>query len=640
MNWMLGTMVIVLTATNAFAQDYQLKSVSQPCRAKNILAGCVVVDRVTGKEQFVVTNSSEEAGLELFFIDPEANTGRVFHAPAGQGSWCVLEVPGDRLVITTYYDGKFLVFDLKTMQFTKAVSFPGEEYIWNAAIGGDGRVYGGTYPGGKLGALDLNSYTVEDCGAAAKPNMYLRSIYSTGDGRLLCNYMQEDAKTLLYDPATKQFAPAPDPLKSNFGLFWHGYLLVGGAAYSGKALDTVTPYPFPTPPAEKGAFSVNNYACSADILCYQQGNAYYTYKFGDKAPVFVAETDLRGGRLLGVTSQGHLLGVRGQDYFVLKPGDTSLSLRPLPVESSPRPILFLKSDEKGRLWGGPPFGQTLFSLEPKTGKTVNTGCVCDGGGEVYGVTFYKGIVYAASYAGGDITAYDPEHPWDQWNNKNPKSVAKVYDKGYIRPIAGITTGPDGKLYSGWMAKYGTYGGAIAITDPDTGATELIENPFGEMGITGLVVDEQYAYVGTTLSANGLPAKKNAEPHLGMLDLKTRDHVMDQAFPGVETIRVLDKHVKRGIVVVCLDQKLVLLDVKTRKLIELPTGTPPITGNGVLKSATFLYPSKKDLVVLDLKTLTTKIIATAEKEIQNVALAHNDTIYVSCGSSIYSVVKGK
>ena len=640
MHWILATTVMALAATNVTAQNVRLESIGQPCRAKNILAGCVVTDRATGKEQFVVTNSSEEAGLELFFIDPEANTGRVFHAPAGQGSWCVLEVPGDRLVITTYYDGKFLVFDLKTMQFTKDISFPGEQYIWNAAMGGDGRVYGGTYPGGKLGALDLNTYAVEDCGAAAPPNMYLRSVYSTGEGSLLCNYIQEDAKTLVYDPATKKYTPAPEALKSNFGLFWHGYLLVGGAAYKGKALEPVMPYPFPAPPADKGAWSVNNYACSADILCYQQGNAYYTYKFGDKAPVFVVEADLRSGRLLGVTSQGYLLGVRGQDYFVLKPGDKSVALRPLPVESSPRPILFLKADEKGRLWGGPLFGQTLFSLDPKTGKTVNTGCVCDGGGEVYGLTFHKDNVFAASYAGGDITMYNPEQPWDQWNNKNPKAVAKVSDKGYIRPVAGIMTGSDGKLYSGWMAKYGTYGGAIAITDSETGATELIENSFGEMGITGLVVDEQFAYVGTTLSANGLPSKKNAEPHFGILDLKTRDHVMDQAFPGVDTIRVLDKHARLGLVIVCLDQKLVLLDVKTRKMIELPAETPPLTGNGVLDKNAFLYTSKKDLVILDLKALKTEILMTAEKELQNVVLDRNGAIYVSSGSSIYRVVKGK
>ena len=44
-----------------------------------------------------------------------------------------------------------------------------------------------------------------------------------------------------------------------------------------------------------------------------------------------------------------------------------------------------------------------------------------------------------------------------------------------------------------MAKYGSYGGAISITDPKDGKTELIENPLGEQAIAGLAVNDSQIY---------------------------------------------------------------------------------------------------------------------------------------------------
>jgi len=125
----------------------QVELIGQPCRAKNVLAARYVI-APDGKEWFVLTNMNETAGMELIFIDFRSNTGRAIRAPAGAGSWALLQVPGNRLIVGTFYDGVFMVFDLQRMEFVKVADFPGESYIWNLALGGDGRVYGGTYPGG------------------------------------------------------------------------------------------------------------------------------------------------------------------------------------------------------------------------------------------------------------------------------------------------------------------------------------------------------------------------------------------------------------------------------------------------------------------------------------------------------------
>ncbi len=632
--WLLAVAILTLAAVASSAEIVHL---GKPCQARNVLAGRVVVDRSSGREMLVLSNMNENSGAELIFIDPAKNTAKVYTAPAGAGSWALDEVPGDRLVVGTFYDGRFMVFDLKKMEFTKVAAFPGESYIWNLAIGSDGRVYGGTYGGGKLGALDLETYEVEDLGAPAPPNMYLRYVSALPDGRILCSFGQEKNTVLIFDPATKEFRPLPKSMVGvTSGVSWHGYFLAGNKAFKGKTLYEVPP-PFPTPPAEKRAWSVDAYATTDDLLLIHQGNALYTYRDGDKDLKLITDIDLRG-RPLASNSKGELLGVRGQDYFVMRAGDTKLHLKRIPGESAPRQTHFLRADAQGRLWGGPTFGQTLWFMDPATKKATNTSTICDAGGEVYDVAFRDGKAYAVAYVGGDVVRYDPEQPWNQWDNKNPKVIASVGPKGYIRPTGGAVFGPDGKLYSGWMAKYGTYGGAVAITDPDSGKTDLIENPLGEQAIGGVGVDAKSIYVGSSLGANGLPNKKGESPKFGVIDLSTGKVAFEHTFEGTSNIRVLACDEKLGRVVVSVDGAMKLFDTAKREFIEgLPSDIPGLTCNSVASLAGSLYyASEKAIVKLDLATDKTERLIDAPAKVDNVALGPDGTVYFSSDVDVYAL----
>lgn len=613
----------------------QVELLGQPCRAKNVLAARYVV-APDGKEWFVLTNMNETAGMELIFIDFRNNTGRAIRAPAGAGSWALLPVPGNRLVVGTFYDGKFMVFDLEHMEFVKTADFPGESYIWNLAIGGDGRVYGGTYPGAKLGALHLDTYAVEDCGAPAPPNMYLRYVSALPDGRILCNFGMEKPVNLIYDPNAKKFEEAPQVLQGvSRGVSWNGYFLFGSQVLDGKTLQPVEP-PFPLPPGE-GGWAVDVNLTTNETLYLWKGNAVYRYAKGDTELRLVTSVELRGGRIYAATEKDELLGVRGQDYFVIAPGQTQVTLKPIPVESAPRPTLFLRLDDRGRLWGGPHFGQTLFWMDTHTRKTVNTGTVCDSGGEVYDVAFHEGKVYAVAYAGGDIIRYDPEAPWDQWNRVNPRTIASVGEKGYIRPVAGVLVAPDGNLYSGWMAKYGVYGGAVAITDPATGETALIENPLGEQAVEGLAVDEKFIYVGTSLAANGLPNKKGEWARFGVIDRTTKQVVFQREFEGASGVRTfwLDTQTKR--LAFSVDGRLRLFDTVSRQFTDTPEDTPRVGSRIVGTGDGRAYVgSGKTVVQVDMSTGKAEVVAQLPAIVSSVAVDEDGTLYAACGADIYRI----
>jgi streptogramin lyase len=538
-----------------------------------------------------------------------------------------------------------LGFCVANLQFTTKAKVPGEDYIWNQALGSDGRLYGGTYPGGKLVALDLESFKTESFDNPAKPNLYLRNVSATPDGRILCQWATEKITTRLFDPKTKTFTPVPKQLEGvQVGATWNGYFVSGNTwdgkltkslVFKGENFEAVDPPPFPTPP---GKWHVDTYPTTPKTLFLRdEQNKVYRVDAGSNELIKVVDFDLRGGLYAG-TGDGGIAGVRGQDYFLLAAGATTPDLKPIPVESGPRATHFLKFDDaKNRLWGGPSFGQTLFHVDVNSKKVVNTSQVCDSGGEVYDVCFANGKTYAVAYSGGDIIEYDPDQPWDQWNNKNPRTIAHLNGKGFIRPVGGVFVGGNGKLYAGWMAKYGTYGGAISITDPKTGDTQLIENPLGEQAIAGLASDGTHLYAGTNIAANGLPNNPHGFAKFGVVDPATKKVVFEKTFAGAGGVDHVHYDPKTKLVAFRVVGKLMIFDPAKREMIDVPDAPRASASGGACPGdGTVIYASEKSIVSLDLATRKGKTLSTAPEKIATLDVAKDGTIYFAFGVNVYRV----
>lgn len=615
-----------------------VETIAQPCRATQILGTRLIKDRRDGRDRLVLVNNNEKTGLELLFLDIEKNSWQTFKAPGGSGGWDCLEIPGDRLVVGTFYDGKFLVFDLRAMKFLAPIAFPKENYIWNLALGRDGRVYGGTYPGGKLGALDPATYAFEDLGAPVPPNQYLRYVSHAPWGQLFCNFGMADSTTRIYDipsKSWKEISGLPKGASFGVGVEWDGCFVTSDPrsgrleAFTDASLKPADPRRFPW---EEG-LQLYKALCTAKTLYFQRGNALLCFNAGDTKLTPVIDLELDGGRYVGLTSDGDLVGLRGQAWFKLNPASPTLDLHPITADIAPRPIMFLRADPSGSLWGGPHFGQTLFWYDPRTGKAFNTDVVSNSGGEVYDAAFDEEHVYAAAYAGGDIVAYKPAAPWDQRGNRNPRLLTSLGSRGYIRPIGGIQLADDGKLYAGWMAKYGTYGGAISITDRQTGETDLIENPLGSQAIRSLAVAAGRAYMGTNLEANGLPAQAG-KAKFGVVDLATRKVLLEKELEGGTVAEVTV--ISGGRYVAARNhQTLLLLDTKTLELLPVPTTLPKLSGAilPVRGAPAILAAAGRSILRIDLPACTARTVVEMPTSFQRMTQAPDGRLYFADGVNL-------
>jgi hypothetical protein len=209
--------------------------------------------------------------------------------------------------------------------------------------------------------------------------------------------------------------------------------------------------------------------------------------------------------------------------------------------------------------------------------------------------------------------------------------------GYIRPTGGIVVGPDGMLYSGWMAKYGTYGGAIAITDPASGETTLIENPLGEQAISGLAVDAKHAYVGTTLSANGLPSKPNASACFGMVELASRKIVFKHTFEGVSNVGRIGYDARTKLVVMAAGPTLRTFDPRRKELIPICEKWPTVSSTMALPGNGKVYTADvKALVCIDLSSQEAEQLAELPARVRSVTIDPDGAVYVACGEDVYRV----
>lgn len=616
----------------------EFELMAQPCMGWHFQAGISVYNADAGRELLLLSSAVEAGGAALIMTAIDENASVMQQIPDTAGAWAMAPMKGDRVAIGTYYDGAIHIFDLPSNTMTSVVDIPGESYVWNLVEGLDGRLYGGTFPGGKLIALDQDTLAIKDCGQAGPPNRFLHQVSALPDGRLLCRVGTEAPGLRIYDPTTNTFFDAPEALKGvSGGTIWENYFITENEVFD-AALQPQSPWPFPLPEFSKQEAVLIPSITTRRILYYRRGDAVYRYQSGDAAPSPVFNFSLRGGTLVAAAVDGGVIGIRGQQYFHVAPGASALERRQFQVASPPRASTFLRIDPREQVWGAPRSGQTLFFMDGETGVFVSMSSVTPRMGRIQDLTFIQQVAYGVSWPGGDIFRLDIEEPWNEWEGRNPRILKSLQDGGYRTPSGGIIAS-DSLLYSGWSAARGAYGGAIAITYPDTGDTRVLENPVGRQGITGLALDEQFLFIGTTVKGEEMPAKKDESPQFAVLGLDTVQPYWNHVFKDAVTVDRLCLNRQANRVALAVDDHLRVFDVNGMKIQDaFEEGLPEITSADMaIRQDPYVYFGHDSAIIrVHLVSGLWEEVIVLPQPVAGLAANAAGDLFAACGVDVYHV----
>ncbi|NQX60147.1 hypothetical protein [Paenibacillus qinlingensis] len=443
------------------------------------MAKTVMIDPLDGREKLVLSNFVAGGTGSLILVDTKSHAYEVIPLPGDEGAWGLVNWFDQKLIVGTCPNHAYLhCLDLQTREWAPPLSDPDEKYFWDLTLGSDGNVYGGSWPGCRLLRYDPITHELHNLGRVSDnpANHYSRPVYGGLPGTIFVAGGFSESFLMAYDMQKGEFQSVDAP----------GY--------------TVR-------------------EANSSFICLEKGTERLWYDAAsfqripdlDPACLRINEITLPNGQSCSVIAlaNGRYAGVRGQDYFILEGLSDVPELQRIPSDPTPTRIFTLMTDANGQVWGSSGFGQTIFRYDSVRDEAWNSATVCNAGGEVYGMVTVGERLYLSAYVGGDHLIYNPEQPWDQLNNRNPRMLTAA-SPAYIRPEGRSVLGPDGGVWTGWSAKYGQYGGAISRIDPDTQDVHIWPEPLNNgQQICGLAADDHYVYLTTNGGASGLPSREVA-----------------------------------------------------------------------------------------------------------------------------------
>jgi hypothetical protein len=496
------------------ASEFGATLLETPCRVINH-SGNKLLFTPPGLDRPILAINSNTPGQSgsAIFVDYLSGESTVVPMPVGSGGWDIIEVAPGKLLFESLWPLSLVTIDTTGSDYRveSAVEVPGNQYAWQFAQGPDGRIYFGSYPGAILSRYDPTTGEIADLGKIGpEENLYLRFVaFDEASGYLICSTGITHRQIVAYDVESgEQTSVAnlyPNAMHAAHGVV---YAVISGSLMrfdaSRMAMVNVT---HPAPPQGRTWKSIAKSNTPGQLLLQASDNSWHSVsQEGEATPVW--DLDLRGGGLVAIDDREKIIGLRGQDYFVSAPLASEIDWRPIAERPAPVSMHFVTADPHGGVTGGPTFGQTLFRFDPARQLEQNTGQVTDRGGEVYAGLWLDDRFYFVAYAGGNLGVWDPAQPWDQWNNRNPRTIAAYNTAEHgslIRPIGGMVKGPGGRFYTGWSAAYGKAGGGLTEFDPVTEKSRSWTNDrFAEaMSIGRITADDRYIYGVTSNLFSGI-----------------------------------------------------------------------------------------------------------------------------------------
>lgn len=593
------------------------RHIADPCRNFCIFTTLVLVDPRDGREKLCLSNFVAGGIGSLVLVDTQTGAGEALPLPGDSGAWALLALDGKTLLAGTCPGfGYLLRLDLPSRTWAEPLRVESETYIWNLARGSDGKVYGGTWPGCALLRYDPAAHELRSLGRLSEDpkDCYSRTVHGELPGSLFIDVGHSSEGIVRWDLAKGACARFGPPGARIREITPDWIATVSDRAGDGERLDFFDARSFAT---------IDGTALRPRVGARER----------DAERDYGEAVRLVGAAAVRRLADGRGVGVRGQQIVYLARAGGGPRLVPIPTDPPATHILTITSDPEGRIWGSSGLGQTIFRYAPADGTYWNSPAVCNGGGEVYGMRFARGRLFLSAYGGGDHVVYDPAAPWDQLTNTNPRTLESVAPR-MCRPEGRSVIGPDGAFWTGWMARYGAYGGGLSRIDVGTGALSWWNDPVPGQAVGWLEADGRLLYFTTCRHANGLP------PHGDPLHFVVWDPAGRALFDHVFAARETPGRIAcaAGIVIVAVDEELRLFDPRTMAftcsiplggraqcMVSRPDGRVAVFRGGRLFECDPVARAVREL-------------CTVPKEVHTATLASDGRLYFAEGTRLH-VVEG-
>ncbi len=540
--------------------------------------------------------------LDLVAIDPDSGSFQVFQSPVkGEiAGYKMVVGPDGNLYMGTAPHGHVLRLETATGEFTDlGRPSTSETYIWELAVGADGMIYGCTYPSAKLVRVDPASGALADLGRMDSVENYGRFIAASNDG-------------FLY-----------------IGIGYDKQHLVAYQISSGTHQDILLP----------------QYQLRGVVTVHRgnDGNAYAQSKIAD-GPNFLLSgftaTAINASAVKPATPRNVLADGRtityGADFIRVRgpaPGQTAT----LPYEYAGGPLLLFRIGlgPDGMLYGSTELPANLVTADPVRGNLATLGDI--GSGEAYSFLPQGGRLLIAAYSGrSPLMSYDPlERFSPAGSNGNPTLVNYAGEDPGWRPQSMIA-GPQGKIYIGAVAGYGTTMGPLTVWDPGSNQVSSYAL-YSDQSVVSVATAGNYVTGGTSIGGSAGSHSTANQTYLFLWDPAAAEKVFETiAVPGPYPIYNLAT-ARDGSIFGISASTFFVFDPKARQV----TYTAKLPFSGVLPSTLNLGPdgnfwglTSSGIFTINAATRQATLVATAPEPITAGWAMDTNSIYFASNAVLY------
>ena len=420
--------------------SYTVTSLGTPLTDVLVLGGVTAPAPDGSKDALWVATGGKPAHLTA--IDPLTGAVLANHALAhsdgayAEGGYAVTAAANGDVYVGTYYDGHLYrrKAGADSVLEDLGAALAGDTYVFRITFADDGKLYGGTYGGGRLFSFDPATGAFDDFGQMIPGQMYVRSV-AAGDGVVYAGTY--DCHIVAVDPVTRTRTELPQPAPNCGHVNDMAY--IDGTLYARTGTSIIDAPVYAYDPAAKAWRSGSiPHVAGLDLSKGPDGKIYFMQTDGQAGRLARFDPSTLAVELLEPQVAGRVANNRGAGWIDL--GDPG--------------------------WPGLTFAQALWRgavllYNPQTGDSKLSQSEIQG--EPIGInalTAGEQLVYAGGYLNGGLGIYDPasgkttfnrfaqlesivEDGDDVWLGAYPDSRKYRYDRSQVWSNAAYSPGPIG-----------------------------------------------------------------------------------------------------------------------------------------------------------------------------------------------------